>query len=157
MIRFIEYTAPFPKILYLFSSIAELSANFKHDVQSFPGPAPPISHDFGIILTEVDICEKHILIVQGGWPKSNTARLAAAFTQGAESTGHTAETISFLKNEECYRQAAAGTPTAHPGSAKPGIWNGPSIDFCLSLDATPMDEWTVYRLTGDTLRRIAEG
>ena len=36
-------------------------------------------------------------------------------------------------------------------------WNKPSIDFYLSLDATPMDQWTVYRLTGDTLRRMAEG
>lgn len=35
-------------------------------------------------------------------------------------------------------------------------WNKPSIDFYLSLDATPMDQWTVYRLTGDTLRRTAE-
>ena len=36
-------------------------------------------------------------------------------------------------------------------------WNKPSIDFYLSLDATPMDQWTVYRLTGETLLRIAEG
>ena len=36
-------------------------------------------------------------------------------------------------------------------------WNKSSIDFYLSLDATPMDQWTVYRLTGDTLRRMAEG
>lgn len=35
-------------------------------------------------------------------------------------------------------------------------WNKPSIDFYLSLDATPLDEWTVYRLTGDTLRKMAE-
>ena len=35
-------------------------------------------------------------------------------------------------------------------------WNKPSIDFYLSLDATPMDQWTVYRLTGNTLRRMAE-
>lgn len=34
-------------------------------------------------------------------------------------------------------------------------WNKPSIDFYLSLDATPMDQWTVYRLTGDTLRKLA--
>lgn len=34
-------------------------------------------------------------------------------------------------------------------------WNKPSIDFYLSLDATPMDQWTVYRLTGATLRRMA--
>ena len=36
-------------------------------------------------------------------------------------------------------------------------WNKPSIDFYLSLDAAPMDQWTVYRLTGDTLCRMAEG
>ena len=36
-------------------------------------------------------------------------------------------------------------------------WNKPSIDFYLSLNAMPMDQWTVYRLTGDTLRRMAEG
>ena len=35
-------------------------------------------------------------------------------------------------------------------------WNQPSIDFYLSLQAEPMKEWTVYRLTGDTLRRMAE-
>ena len=36
-------------------------------------------------------------------------------------------------------------------------WNKPSIDFYLSLGATPMDEWTIYRLTGDGLRSFAEG
>ncbi|NLM85006.1 MAG: GNAT family N-acetyltransferase [Clostridiales bacterium] len=35
-------------------------------------------------------------------------------------------------------------------------WNRPSIGFYLSLGARPMDEWTVYRLSGDTLRRLAE-
>ena len=35
-------------------------------------------------------------------------------------------------------------------------WNKPSIDFYLSLGAQPMDEWTTYRLTGDTLRKMAE-
>lgn len=35
-------------------------------------------------------------------------------------------------------------------------WNQPSIDFYLSLGAVPMDEWTVYRLTGDTLKNVAE-
>ena len=34
-------------------------------------------------------------------------------------------------------------------------WNKPSIEFYLSLGATPMEEWTVYRLTGDTLLEIA--
>lgn len=41
-----------------------------------------------------------ILIVQGGGHlKGNTAQLVAAFTQGAESAGHTVETVSLLKNE----------------------------------------------------------
>ncbi len=35
-------------------------------------------------------------------------------------------------------------------------WNQPSIDFYLSLDAAAMDAWTTYRLTGDSLRRMAE-
>lgn len=34
-------------------------------------------------------------------------------------------------------------------------WNKPSIDVYLSVGAQPMDEWTVYRLTGDTLRSMA--
>lgn len=35
-------------------------------------------------------------------------------------------------------------------------WNKPSIDFYLSLGATPMDEWTTYRVTGETLNKLAE-
>ena len=35
-------------------------------------------------------------------------------------------------------------------------WNRPSIDFYLGLGARPMDEWTVYRLTGEILRDLAE-
>ena len=35
-------------------------------------------------------------------------------------------------------------------------WNRPSIDFYLSLDAEPMSDWTVYRLTGDTLEAMAK-
>ena len=34
-------------------------------------------------------------------------------------------------------------------------WNKPSIDFYLSLGAVPMDEWTVYRMTGDILKEFA--
>ena len=34
-------------------------------------------------------------------------------------------------------------------------WNRPSIDFYLSLGAKPMDEWTIYRLTGDKLTAFA--
>lgn len=35
-------------------------------------------------------------------------------------------------------------------------WNRPSIDFYLSLGAQPMSDWTVYRITGDTLKNLAE-
>ena len=35
-------------------------------------------------------------------------------------------------------------------------WNKPSIDIYLSLGAQPMDEWTIYRLTGETLKNFAE-
>ena len=35
-------------------------------------------------------------------------------------------------------------------------WNRPSIDFYLSLGAAPMDEWTTYRVTGETLQKLAE-
>ncbi len=35
-------------------------------------------------------------------------------------------------------------------------WNKPSIDFYLSLGAEPMSDWTVCRIAGDTLKRLAE-
>jgi len=33
-------------------------------------------------------------------------------------------------------------------------WNKPSIDFYLSLGAEPMSDWTVYRIAGDTLKKL---
>lgn len=33
--------------------------------------------------------------------------------------------------------------------------NQPSIDFYLSLGAEPMSDWTVYRIAGDTLEKMA--
>lgn len=35
-------------------------------------------------------------------------------------------------------------------------WNQPSIDFYLSIGAKPMEEWTIYRLTGEALTTFAE-
>lgn len=35
-------------------------------------------------------------------------------------------------------------------------WNKPSIDFYLSLGAEPMVDWTVYRMAGDTLQKLAK-
>ncbi|SRR6266498_398658 len=35
-------------------------------------------------------------------------------------------------------------------------WNEPALRFYRSLGATPMDEWTVQRLTGDALLALAD-
>ena len=35
-------------------------------------------------------------------------------------------------------------------------WNRPGIDFYKSLGAEAMDEWTTYRLTGETLKEMAK-
>ena len=35
-------------------------------------------------------------------------------------------------------------------------WNKPSINFYLSLGAEPMSDWTVYRITGDTLSELSK-
>ena len=34
-------------------------------------------------------------------------------------------------------------------------WNQPSIDFYLSLGAVPMKDWTVYRVSGESLTHLA--
>jgi GNAT superfamily N-acetyltransferase len=34
-------------------------------------------------------------------------------------------------------------------------WNTPSIEFYKSLGAVPLDDWTLFRLTGDALHRVA--
>ncbi|MCI8280216.1 MAG: GNAT family N-acetyltransferase [Lachnospiraceae bacterium] len=35
-------------------------------------------------------------------------------------------------------------------------WNQPSIDFYKSLGAVPLEEWTIYRMTGDTLQEFGK-
>src|ERR1700719_2477711 len=35
-------------------------------------------------------------------------------------------------------------------------WNAPSIEFYKSLGAVPRDEWTLFHLTGDALKKLAE-
>jgi hypothetical protein len=35
-------------------------------------------------------------------------------------------------------------------------WNAPAIGFYESLGAVPMDQWTVYRLAGEALRRLGD-
>ena len=34
-------------------------------------------------------------------------------------------------------------------------WNKPAIDFYKALGAVPMDEWTIFRVTGEALKRLA--
>jgi GNAT superfamily N-acetyltransferase len=36
-------------------------------------------------------------------------------------------------------------------------WNDPAIAFYRRAGARPMDDWTVFRLTGDALRRLSDG
>ena len=35
-------------------------------------------------------------------------------------------------------------------------WNQPAIGFYKKLGAVPMEDWTIFRLTGDALARLAE-
>lgn len=35
-------------------------------------------------------------------------------------------------------------------------WNRSAIEFYRSLGAVPLDEWTIFRLSGDALERLAE-
>ncbi len=35
-------------------------------------------------------------------------------------------------------------------------WNKPAIEFYKALGAKPMDEWTTFRLTGNSLNKLAE-
>lgn len=35
-------------------------------------------------------------------------------------------------------------------------WNKPSIDFYLSVGAKPLDDWTIYRMTSEELKKFAE-
>jgi hypothetical protein len=36
-------------------------------------------------------------------------------------------------------------------------WNEPAIGFYKKLGARPMDDWTVFRLTGDGIVALADG
>jgi hypothetical protein len=36
-------------------------------------------------------------------------------------------------------------------------WNEPALEFYRALGAQPMSEWTVHRLTGDSLVALAAG
>ena len=72
-----------------------LSSHWNRCFQLLEGLGQPSDPESGKTLPK-----KQILIIQGGGrPKGNTAQLVSAFTQGAESAGHTVETVSLLKNE----------------------------------------------------------
>jgi hypothetical protein len=34
-------------------------------------------------------------------------------------------------------------------------WNTPAIEFYKKLGAKPMDEWTVFRVSGENLQKLA--
>jgi hypothetical protein len=35
-------------------------------------------------------------------------------------------------------------------------WNAPAIGFYKTLGAAPVDDWTIFRLKGEPLRKLAE-
>ena len=35
-------------------------------------------------------------------------------------------------------------------------WNEPAIEFYKKLDAAPLDEWKIFRLTGDGIKKLAD-
>ena len=35
-------------------------------------------------------------------------------------------------------------------------WNAPAIGFYKKLGATPLDDWTIFRVTGDALRKLGQ-
>lgn len=35
-------------------------------------------------------------------------------------------------------------------------WNKPSIDFYMSIGAVPMEEWSTFRMTGDSIKSLAK-
>jgi len=35
-------------------------------------------------------------------------------------------------------------------------WNAPSIEFYKSIGAVPLDDWIIFRLTGEALQKLAE-
>ena len=69
-------------------------------------------------------------------------------TPGMRGKGIGAALLSFLGRLACERGC---------GRLEWAVldWNAPAIGFYRSLGAQPMDEWTVFRLTGDALRRLA--
>ena len=57
------------------------------------------------------------------------------------------------------RELARRAEARHCGRLEWSVldWNQPAIEFYKSLGARPMDEWTVFRLTGESLTRLAAG
>lgn len=55
--------------------------------------------------------------------------------------------------------AVAGSPEGSTPRLEWSVldWNAPALGFYSSLGAVGMDEWTVHRLTGDALHRLARG
>ena len=64
----------------------------------------------------------------------------------------------FFQNFSTFRRLAASAAERDCGRlvwCRPD-WNTPSIGFYKSLGAETMEDWTVYRLTGPALQRLAE-
>ena len=76
----------------------------------------------------------------------------------AETRGNTegaVEWLSFLSGTEIQTRIAVDRGC---GRFEWSVldWNAPAIAAYRRAGAVPLDDWTVYRLTGDALKRLAE-
>ena len=61
--------------------------------------------------------------------------------------------------QPCYRHLAGIAVERGCGRFEWSVldWNQRAIDFYKALGAVPMDEWTLYRVSGDALTNLATG
>ena len=117
----------------------DAALHFYHDLLGFPiirSNYREGRQDWKIDLAINDTIELELFIM-----KDRPARVSNPEAYGLR---HLAFQVSSVEETVCELEAF-------------GIPCGPvRLDFYLSLGAVPMNEWTTYRLTGETQRRMAE-
>ena len=117
----------------------DAALHFYHDLLGFPiirSNYREGRQDWTLDLAINDTIELELFIM-----KDRPARVSNPEAYGLR---HLAFQVSSVEETVCELEAF-------------GIPCGPvRLDFYLSLGAVPMNEWTTYRLTGETQRRMAE-
>ena len=94
-----------------------------------------------------------------GWPSGSSAS-----PRGRAGTASTSRTSSSARTAGARATGKALLATLAQRCVDRGYgrlewsvldWNTPAIDFYVGLGAAGMDEWTIYRLTGDALVALA--